>query len=324
MALTTRLLAERPAVMVPAFDRNKGLAVVFKLLNSTNELIRVPALKIFGFFLCRSTLKRKNDSVGNLNLFTLLTDRLLLNASYLSLATYNALFEILVEQMTPLISYTSHVPITDALSFENPTLLKVIANLITQSEERPELIKVKRVFLEDLIKMCENSRDNRRTILQMSVWQEWLISLAYVFPTNDDEATITELVYRVFEQLLFHAIRLEYGGWRVWVDTLAIAHSKVSWERYRASSRVYSSPTNRNANGDVIAETVSDIVSSVVQNVDGKSDGNERHEGSGALSTPEEQPTAIYRTPEFRWSNIHLRLLNDLLSAIENVVVEWR
>lgn len=27
--------------------------------------------------------------------------------------------------------------------------------------------------------------------------------------------------------LLHHAIKHEYGGWRVWVDTLAIVHSKV-------------------------------------------------------------------------------------------------
>lgn len=86
--------------------------------------------------------RRKNDSVGNQNLLTLLTDRLLLNASYLSLATYNVLFEILIEQMSPLISYTVHAPISDAMRFENPTMLKVIANLITQSENRPELIKV--------------------------------------------------------------------------------------------------------------------------------------------------------------------------------------
>lgn len=77
--------------------------------------------------------------------------------------------------------------------------------------------------------MCDSSRDNRRTILQMSVWQEWLISLAYVFPLNEEEAMISELVFRIFAKLLFHAIRLEYGGWRVWVDTLAIAHSKVNF-----------------------------------------------------------------------------------------------
>jgi hypothetical protein len=33
--------------------------------------------------------------------------------------------------------------------------------------------------------------------------------------------------------LLHHAIKFEYGGWRVWVDTLAIVHSKVSYEEFK-------------------------------------------------------------------------------------------
>ena len=33
--------------------------------------------------------------------------------------------------------------------------------------------------------------------------------------------------------LLHHAIKFEYGGWRVWVDTLAIVHSKVSFEEFK-------------------------------------------------------------------------------------------
>lgn len=38
----------------------------------------------------------------------------------------------------------------------------------------------------------------------------------------------------------------------------------------------------------------------------------------------DDQPSAIYRTPEFRWSHVHLRLLSDLLSSIEQVVAEWK
>jgi hypothetical protein len=67
-----------------------------------------------------------------------------------------------------------------------------------------------------------------RTVLQMSVWQDWLFSMAYVYPRNDDEQRITELVMSLFRMLLHHAIKFEYGGWRVWIDTLAILHSKVS------------------------------------------------------------------------------------------------
>jgi len=41
------------------------------------------------------------------------------------------------------------------------------------------------------------------------------------------------MVYSLFRMLLHHAIKYEYGGWRVWVDTLAIVHSKVSYEEFR-------------------------------------------------------------------------------------------
>ena len=54
----------------------------------------------------------------------------------------------------------------------------------------------------------------------MSVWQEWLISLAYIHPKNSEEQKISDMVYALFRMLLHHAIKYEYGGWRVWVDTL--------------------------------------------------------------------------------------------------------
>ena len=40
-------------------------------------------------------------------------------------------------------------------------------------------------------------------------------------------------MYFVFRMLLHHAIKYEFGGWRVWVDTLAIVHSKVSYEEFK-------------------------------------------------------------------------------------------
>ena len=67
-----------------------------------------------------------------------------------------------------------------------------------------------------------------RCLLQCSVWQDWMFSLGYINPKNSDEQKITEMVYNIFRILLYHAIKYEWGGWRVWVDTLSIAHSKVS------------------------------------------------------------------------------------------------
>ena len=67
-----------------------------------------------------------------------------------------------------------------------------------------------------------------RCLLQCSVWQDWMLSLGYINPKNSEEQKITEMVYNIFRILLYHAIKYEWGGWRVWVDTLSIAHSKVT------------------------------------------------------------------------------------------------
>lgn len=55
-----------------------------------------------------------------------------------------------------------------------------------------------------------------------------MFSLGYINPKNSEEQKITEMVYNIFRILLYHAIKHEWGGWRVWVDTLSIAHSKVN------------------------------------------------------------------------------------------------
>lgn len=61
----------------------------------------------------------------------------------------------------------------------------------------------------------------------MSVWQDWLFSMAYIYPSTGEEKRITDMVMALFRMLLHHAMKFEYGGWRVWIDTLAILHSKV-------------------------------------------------------------------------------------------------
>lgn len=108
-------------------------------------------------------------------------------------------------------------------------ILKVVATLVRQSKQTEQLLEVKKLFLSDMTLLCNNNRENRRTVLQMSVWQEWLIALAYIHPKNTEEQKISDMVYSLFRMLLHHAIKHEYGGWRVWVDTLAIVHSKVSF-----------------------------------------------------------------------------------------------
>jgi neurobeachin len=65
-------------------------------------------------------------------------------------------------------------------------------------------------------------------ILQMSVWQDYLLSLAYVYPSNEQQTDITDRVFELLKILLHHAIKFEFGGWRVWIDTLSILHGRVN------------------------------------------------------------------------------------------------
>ncbi len=81
-----------------------------------------------------------------------------------------------------------------------------------------------------------------RCLLQCSVWQDWMFSLSYINPKNSEEQKITEMVYNIFRILLYHAIKHEWGGWRVWVDTLSIAHSKVN-KQFSSAEQQYSGRT---------------------------------------------------------------------------------
>ncbi|CAH1393721.1 unnamed protein product [Nezara viridula] len=227
------LLSEHPAAMVPAFDAKHGVRCVFKLLASQSHLIRLQALKLLGFFLSRSTHKRKYDVMSPHNLYTLLAERILLNEETLTLPTYNVLYEIMTEHISQQILYTRHPEPESHFRLENPMILKVVATLIRQSKQTETLLEVKKLFLQDMTLLCNNNRENRRTVLQMSVWQEWLIAMAYIHPKNSEEQKTSDMVYSLFRMLLHHAIKHEYGGWRVWVDTLAIVHSKVSYEEFK-------------------------------------------------------------------------------------------
>lgn len=124
-------------------------------------------------------------------------------------------------------SKNNSVTTISMIKFFFSVILKVVATLVRQSKQTEQLLEVKKLFLSDMTLLCNNNRENRRTVLQMSVWQEWLIAMAYIHPKNTEEQKISDMVYSLFRMLLHHAIKHEYGGWRVWVDTLAIVHSKV-------------------------------------------------------------------------------------------------
>ncbi|KRZ41724.1 putative neurobeachin -like protein [Trichinella pseudospiralis] len=342
LSMLIKLVAANPAMLIPAFDKKRGVWVVFKLIGAANENVRLLALKLFGFFLCRCTSKRKQDTMNPYNLYTLLTDRLLLHATFINVRTYNVLFEILIEKMTSEILDGRHPEPSTNCKFENPMLIRTIASLLQQSDQQnTEVLEVKKVFLTDLIHMCTNSSENRRIILQMSVWQDWLISLTSLEPNTEAEMHIRSLVYHLFAILLHHAIKLEYGGWRVWIDTMAIIHSKGSFERFcqknsgKAVSRLGMTQSEKN---DDVEKEVVNVVQDLLSKVADQSSTTAGGESQSVFSTSNvssestyigsrseekasqqaDNTVPLYRIPEFRWSAAHLTLLSDLLLGIES------
>lgn len=202
------LMCEHPSSLIPAFDGKHGVQTIFKLLNSGNEEIRIQSLKLLGYFLSRSTQKRKSDVMGPHNLHMLLCEHLM-RFTPLTINTYNALFEILTETSIESIRITS--PCNSVLKIENPMILKVIATLLIEGKQELSEDKstIKDLFINDLWSLLINNRENRRLVLQMSVWQHWLINL--IESKND---LITNQILAIFRILLFHAVKHEYGGWR--------------------------------------------------------------------------------------------------------------
>ncbi|XP_053316593.1 lipopolysaccharide-responsive and beige-like anchor protein [Spea bombifrons] len=246
LQLLVALMAEHPSSMIPAFDQKNGLRVVYKLLASKSEGIRVQALKVLGYFLKHLSPKRKAEVMQAHGLFSLLAERQLLHTNMITITTYNVLFEILIEQICTQVIHKQHPDPDSSVKIQNPLILKVIATLLRNSPPCPEVMEVRRVFLSDMIKLFNNSRENRRSLLQCSVWQEWMLSLCYFNPKNSDEQKITEMVYAIFRILLYHAIKYEWGGWRVWVDTISITHSKVTFEMHKESlAQVFSEYEDR-------------------------------------------------------------------------------
>uniref|UniRef100_A0A7N8YHK3 Neurobeachin n=1 Tax=Mastacembelus armatus TaxID=205130 RepID=A0A7N8YHK3_9TELE len=233
LQLLVALMSEHPASMIPAFDQRNGIRVICKLLTSKSESIRVQALKVLGYFLKHLGHKRKVEIMHTHSLFTLLGERLMMHTNTVSITTYNTLYEILTEQVCTQVVHKPHPEPDSTVKIQNPMILKVVATLLKNSTPSAELMEVRRLFLSDMIKLFSNSRENRRCLLQCSVWQDWMFSLGYINPKNPEEQKITEMVYNIFRILLYHAIKYEWGGWRVWVDTLSIAHSKVTYEAHK-------------------------------------------------------------------------------------------
>ncbi|CAF4288942.1 unnamed protein product, partial [Adineta steineri] len=101
----------------------------------------------------------------------------------------------LVEKVNGPIVEKRSAEITSDWKIENSAMIKVIATLLRNSPDNIYLYDIKSRFLDDMILLSCASRENRRIILQMSVWQEYLLGIAYIYPSDDRQIEVTKEDY---------------------------------------------------------------------------------------------------------------------------------
>ncbi|CAF2852181.1 unnamed protein product [Rotaria sp. Silwood2] len=117
------------------------------------------------------------------------------------MSTYNILFEILVEKVSGPIVEKRSVEITSDWKIENPSMIKVIATLLGNSPDNIHLYDMKSRFLDDMIFLLSSAK--------------YLLGLAYIYQSNDQQIAVTDRVFELLNILLHHAIKFEFDGWRI-------------------------------------------------------------------------------------------------------------
>ncbi|CAF4932360.1 unnamed protein product [Rotaria sp. Silwood1] len=141
----------------------------------------------------------------------------------------------------------------------------------------------------------------------MSVWQDYLFSLAYVYPAQEIQFEITDRVFDLLKILLHHAIKYEYGGWHIWIDTLSILYGRITKEDYY-----------RKVN-QIVERKLNDSQIPI----------DEQNVSTPTKSTSSRQVFKTNQLPpftisEFKYSPMHIRLLHSVFDSIEVDIRLWR
>ncbi|CAF3354928.1 unnamed protein product [Rotaria sp. Silwood2] len=149
-----------------------------------------------------------NYDVCSILLFTLceliersytIQHQMLSSKGFLMIGYY--LEKILVEKVSGPIVEKRSVEITSDWKIENPSMIKVIATLLGNSPDNIHLYDMKSRFLDDMIFLLSSAK--------------YLLGLAYIYQSNDQQIAVTDRVFELLNILLHHAIKFEFDGWRI-------------------------------------------------------------------------------------------------------------
>ncbi|VDP87606.1 unnamed protein product [Echinostoma caproni] len=190
--LLITLLVDTPNAVGSTFIRNDALHVAFKRLSVLDESNRVYAIKLLGFHLHFSRIHKYDDLMDRYGLFDLMVERLHAVAPNLSVVTYNALFEVLINSISSRPQSAPKSLIAADTVIQQPQMIRVISELIYRSEKNAESTMVRQIFLQHLLSLCtQNTQNRRNSRFDTTLWNynKWgrhqdqnERSMAYRFP----------------------------------------------------------------------------------------------------------------------------------------------
>ncbi|XP_028409384.1 neurobeachin-like [Dendronephthya gigantea] len=231
------LMCEKPMAIIMALDRLEGIRVLFRFLSAEDEALRIYSLKLIGAFLRYCPMEKKLYVIQEFSLFSFIGEKL--KVFELTLTSYNALYEVLTGRVYKQIRFDRHPEPDSTYLLTNPGFIPVMVELILEEERKQDdsktdddsdarrRIDIKRVFLSDLMLLLNHNHSNCRYFLQISCWQDFLLSLAKFEPESKEQVKTTDTVFSLIRLLLHHALQHEAEGWRIFVDTLAILHGQI-------------------------------------------------------------------------------------------------
>eukprot|EP01135_Chromosphaera_perkinsii_P000139 Nk52_evm35s32 gene=Nk52_evmTU35s32 len=230
LKLKLSLILDHSASFCPLFEKTDGVKVLFNLLESASDSVRILSVKCFGGYLKWCSKKRKDTLLKSQGLPALLAKKLAYHGQSLSVSIYNVLYEVLIEHIPKHIMSGKHADFENSQKIYNMPIIRSVFDLLSMDSREPaSMASITQQVLSDLVILLNHERDNRRAFLEMVGWQTWLLNIlrkneVAIEDAKDAEVNnrICELAFTLFRIVLYHALRYEKDGWKVWLETVSL------------------------------------------------------------------------------------------------------
>ncbi|KJE96189.1 neutral sphingomyelinase activation associated factor [Capsaspora owczarzaki ATCC 30864] len=173
--LILTLMCDHPEPILGLFEQQNGIQVALSLLSAKSVPVRGFGLKILGKLLSWLPTKRADKLIQQHQLFSLISTTLSMYSTELDKTTYNALFEIMLNQVTKQLVPDRFVSRDATSRIAHPGVLRTLFDLVTHDSSSAGTTTLFRL-LGDLVMLLSHEPDNRRIFLAFPNWQNWFVT----------------------------------------------------------------------------------------------------------------------------------------------------